>query len=103
LERACVPGVSRGAFVRSAAGGLRQLRAALEFVRQALRGAERTRSAQTITEIVSAVIPCLDEEDAIGTVVSAVLAQRVAEVIVARRSGNGLSDRGSQTKKNTRR
>ena len=34
------------------------------------------------TEIVSAVIPCLDEEDAIGTVVSAVLAQGVAEVIV---------------------
>jgi hypothetical protein len=30
----------------------------------------------------------LDEEDAIGTVVSAVLAQRVADVIVARRSGN---------------
>jgi glycosyltransferase involved in cell wall biosynthesis len=34
------------------------------------------------TEIVSAVIPCLDEEDAIGAVVSAVLAQGVAEVIV---------------------
>jgi hypothetical protein len=60
----------------------------VEFVRQVLRGAEQTRSAQTITEIVSAVIPCLDEEDAIGTVVSAVLAQRVAEVVVARRSGN---------------
>ena len=35
-----------------------------------------------VTEIVSAVIPCLDEEDAIGAVVSAVLAQGVAEVIV---------------------
>jgi glycosyltransferase involved in cell wall biosynthesis len=35
-------------------------------------------------EIVSAVIPCLDEEEALGSVVSAVLAQRVAEVIVAR-------------------
>jgi glycosyltransferase involved in cell wall biosynthesis len=34
------------------------------------------------TEIVSAVIPCLDEEDAIGAVVSAVLAQGVTEVIV---------------------
>ena len=31
-----------------------------------------------VTEIVSAVIPCLDEEDAIGAVVSAVLAQGVA-------------------------
>jgi glycosyltransferase involved in cell wall biosynthesis len=35
-----------------------------------------------VTDIVSAVIPCLDEEDAIGAVVSAVLAQGVAEVIV---------------------
>jgi hypothetical protein len=60
----------------------------VEFVRQVLRRAEQTRSAQTITEIVSAVVPCLDEEDAIGTVVSAVLAQRVADVIVPRRSGN---------------
>ena len=31
-----------------------------------------------VTEIVSAVIPCLDEEDAIGAVVSVVLAQGVA-------------------------
>jgi glycosyltransferase involved in cell wall biosynthesis len=36
----------------------------------------------SVTEIVSAVIPCLDEEDAIGAVVSCVLAQGVAEVIV---------------------
>lgn len=35
-----------------------------------------------VREIVSAVIPCLDEEDAIGAVVSAVLAQGVTEVIV---------------------
>jgi len=32
--------------------------------------------------VVSVVIPCLDEETAIGVVVAAVLAQRVAEVIV---------------------
>jgi len=32
--------------------------------------------------IVSAIIPCLDEEDAIATVVTAVLAEGVAEVIV---------------------
>jgi glycosyltransferase involved in cell wall biosynthesis len=36
----------------------------------------------SVTDIVSAVIPCLDEEDAIGAVVAAVLAQGVAEVIV---------------------
>jgi glycosyltransferase involved in cell wall biosynthesis len=47
-----------------------------------LRGDEQAHSAQTVMEIVSAVIPCLDEEDAIGAVVSAVLAQGVAEVIV---------------------
>jgi hypothetical protein len=35
-----------------------------------------------VTDIVSAVIPCLDEEDAIGAVVAAVPAQGVAEVIV---------------------
>src|SRR5262249_41992327 len=39
-------------------------------------------SMPSVTEIVSAVIPCLDEEDAIGAVVSAVLAQGVAEVVV---------------------
>ena len=32
--------------------------------------------------IVSAVIPCLDEEDAIGAVVSDVLAQGIDEVVV---------------------
>jgi glycosyltransferase involved in cell wall biosynthesis len=32
--------------------------------------------------VVSAVIPCLDEEAAIATVVSAVLAQNVSEVVV---------------------
>jgi glycosyltransferase involved in cell wall biosynthesis len=35
-----------------------------------------------VTDIVSAVIPCLDEEHAIGAVVAAVLAHGVAEVIV---------------------
>jgi glycosyltransferase involved in cell wall biosynthesis len=47
-----------------------------------LRGDEEPHSAQAGTRIVSAVIPCLDEEDAIGAVVSSVLAQGVAEVIV---------------------
>jgi glycosyltransferase involved in cell wall biosynthesis len=35
-----------------------------------------------VTNIVSAVIPCLGEEDAIGAVVASVVAQGVAEVIV---------------------
>ena len=35
-----------------------------------------------VTDIVSAVIPCLGEEDAIGAVVASVVAQGVAEVIV---------------------
>src|SRR6516165_9724369 len=47
---------------------LRQLRPALEPVNE--------------VAIVSAVIPCLDEETAIGPVVAAVLAQKVSEVIV---------------------
>jgi glycosyltransferase involved in cell wall biosynthesis len=47
-----------------------------------LRGDEEAHSAPAVTPIVCAIIPCLDEEDAIGAVVSAVLAQGVAEVIV---------------------
>jgi len=43
---------------------------------------EESQCAPARTGIVSAVIPCLDEEDAIGPVVSAVLALSVAEVIV---------------------
>jgi hypothetical protein len=55
-----------------------------------------------VTDIVSAVIPCLGEEDAIGAVVASVVAQGVAEVIVVdgasrdrtveqRRQAHGLS------------
>ena len=47
-----------------------------------MRGDEESQYAPAGTRIVSAVIPCLDEEDAIGAVVSAVLALGVAEVIV---------------------
>jgi glycosyltransferase involved in cell wall biosynthesis len=47
-----------------------------------LRGGEERHCAPAGTGIVSAVIPCLEEEDAIGAVVSAVLALGVAEVIV---------------------
>jgi glycosyltransferase involved in cell wall biosynthesis len=48
-------------------------------VRQVLPGLRATRSPPTV---VAAIIPCLDEEDAIGPVVSSVLAQGVADVIV---------------------
>ena len=56
-----------------------------------------------VTDIVSAAIPCLGEEDAIGAVVASVLAQGVAEVrlsmgppeigrsSVQRRQAHGLS------------
>lgn len=40
------------------------------------------RAAARRTPVVSAIIPCLDEEAAIGRVVTAVLAQNVDEVIV---------------------
>ena len=35
-----------------------------------------------IVPVVSAIIPCLDEETAIGRVVTAVLAQNVNEIVV---------------------
>jgi glycosyltransferase involved in cell wall biosynthesis len=61
---------------------LRQLRAALEPV------------SATVTPVtVSAIIPCLDEETTIATVVSAVLAQGVQEVIVV---DGGSSDRTAE-------
>jgi hypothetical protein len=44
-----------------------------------------------VTDIVSAVIPCLDEEHAIGAVVAAVLAHGVAEVIVVDAASSGRS------------
>jgi glycosyltransferase involved in cell wall biosynthesis len=50
---------------------VRQLRAALEPV-----------TGRTSRAVVSAIIPCLDEEEAIAGVVGAVLSQGVSEVIV---------------------
>lgn len=65
---------------------LRQLRLAVEPVSAPANtsvpteGAARPRPAPGA--VVAAVIPCLDEEDAVATVVAAVLAQGVSEVVV---------------------
>src|SRR5437762_14269477 len=68
MERAGVSGLSRGTPFGQAASMLRQLRPVLEPVNE--------------VAVVSAIIPCLDEETAIGQVVTAVLAQNVSEVVV---------------------
>src|SRR6185312_5345027 len=68
LERTGLSGFSCGAAVGQAVQSLRQLRSALEPVSE--------------VAVVSAIIPCLDEETAIGQVVTAVLAQNVSEVVV---------------------
>src|SRR6516165_2007699 len=68
LERACISELSCGAAFGQAAEMLHQLWSTLELVNE--------------VTIVSAIIPCLDEEAAIGQVVTAVLAQNVSEVVV---------------------
>ncbi|WP_206734799.1 glycosyltransferase family 2 protein [Bradyrhizobium zhanjiangense] len=57
---------------------LRQLRPALEPVSQVIKESEQSERRP----VVSAIIPCIDEEAAIGGVVTAVLGQNVSEVIV---------------------
>jgi glycosyltransferase involved in cell wall biosynthesis len=61
-----------------------ELRAALELVNSPMQTAERLDSGEhgRPGAVVSAVIPCLDEEDAIAKVVAGVLACGVSEVIV---------------------
>jgi glycosyltransferase involved in cell wall biosynthesis len=61
---------------------LRQLRPALEPVNGVTDEIGAKQSALRNPPVVSAIIPCLDEEAAIGPVVTAVLAQKVREVIV---------------------
>jgi glycosyltransferase involved in cell wall biosynthesis len=65
---------------------MRQLRPALEPVSaaapQARPPVEQPVPAPGLGAVVTAIIPCLDEEDAIADVVAAVLAQGVAEVVV---------------------
>jgi glycosyltransferase involved in cell wall biosynthesis len=58
---------------------LRQLRPALEPVNEVTH---EKRPAARGPPVVAAIIPCLDEETAIGQVVTAVLAQNVSEVVV---------------------
>src|SRR4029078_1172895 len=82
LERARVSGLSQGPAARCAAGGLRQLRTALEPVSDIARKSDAPRPDVHRQAVVSAVIPCLDEEEGIAGVVSAVLAQNVSEVVV---------------------
>ena len=61
---------------------MRQLRTALEPVSDIARKSDAPRPDVHRQAVVSAVIPCLDEEAAIAAVVSAVLAQNVSEVVV---------------------
>lgn len=65
---------------------LRQLRPALEPVSTPVdsgaAAAGAARACPLTGGVVAAVIPCLDEEDAVATVVEAVLAQGVSEVVV---------------------
>src|SRR5262249_8680378 len=73
LEWRALQSISRGADLRSAATGLRQLRLALEPVTMQLPDA---------SAIVVVVIPCLNEQEPIGDVVREVLAQGLEEVAV---------------------
>src|SRR6201997_4336824 len=61
---------------------LRQLRPALEPVNEVTREIGEKPPVLRRAPVVSAIIPCLDEEAAIGQVVTAVLAQNVSEVVV---------------------
>src|ERR1700730_3441718 len=61
---------------------LRQLRPALEPVNEVADEMGEKRPASRRRPVVSAIIPCLDEEEAIDHVVTAVLAQNVSEVVV---------------------
>jgi hypothetical protein len=57
---------------------LRQLRPALEPVNEVTREIGEKPPVLRRAPVVSAIIPCLDEEAAIGRVVTAVLAQNVS-------------------------
>jgi len=82
MEWAGLSRLPRGASVRPAASNLRELWAVLESV------------SVTVTQaIVSAIIPCLNEEITIAAVTSAVFAQGAQEVIVV---DGGSSDRTAE-------
>jgi glycosyltransferase involved in cell wall biosynthesis len=64
---------------------LRELRPALELVNSQMQAGEVFDAGDRRdpgAAVISAVIPCLDEEDAIATVVAGVLARGVSEVFV---------------------
>ena len=62
---------------------MRQLRAVLEPVSQALPSLEVSKlGAMRSPPLIAAIIPCLDEEDAIGPVVASVAGQGATDVIV---------------------
>ena len=61
---------------------LRQLRPALEPVNEVTHEIGGKPRASRPPPVVSAIIPCLDEETAIAQVVTAVLSQNISEVVV---------------------
>jgi glycosyltransferase involved in cell wall biosynthesis len=66
----------------------------MEPVNDATHGIGDKRPASRRPAVISAIIPCLDEETVIGQVVTAVLAQNVSEVIVVDgASRDGTADR----------
>src|SRR5262245_12028161 len=83
LERHRLSGIPQGFTLRQAVRCLRQLRPALEPVNAVVHGSSAPwPGGNGPAAIISAVIPCLDEEAAIARVVSSVLARDVSEVIV---------------------
>src|SRR5258706_2120620 len=75
---------------------LRQLRSALEPVNEVTCEIGEKPLVLRRPPVVSAIIPCLDEEAAIGPVVTAVLAQNVSEVVVV---DGGSRDRTTERAK----
>jgi hypothetical protein len=90
LERVRVSRISESSAFRPAAHGLRQLRTALESVNNVAHESNAPRAAAHRPAVISAIIPCLNEETPIAKVVTPVFAQGVNEVIVV--------DGGSQDK-----
>src|SRR5262249_43818567 len=82
MERAGLPRFSCRTTLGQTSQGLRQLRPALEPVTEVTDASNDKQASSRLPPVISAIIPCLDEEAAIAQVVTAVLAQKVDEVIV---------------------
>src|SRR5262249_743 len=80
--RHSLSGIPQGPAVRQPGRRLRQLRLALEPVSTVAHESSAPRPIGHRPAVISAVIPCLDEEAAIARVVASVLAQDVCEVVV---------------------